>query len=64
MKRSHVCKSYASMYSVKILNSINPELQRKDAEPPIKVKLIDLLSELKSINFTCFTVSKKNRKRL
>ena len=44
-KRSHAYKGYASTYSVKILNSFNPELQLKGTESAIKTKLIDLLFE-------------------
>ena len=47
MKRSHAYKGYACIYSVKILNSLNPELQLKDTESAIKNKLIDLLSTLR-----------------
>ena len=46
-KQSHAYKGYASTYSVKVLNSFNPELQLKDAEYIIRNKLIDLLTELK-----------------
>ena len=48
-KQSHACKGYASTYSVRILNSFNPELQLKDTESAIKNKLI--LSELRSFKF-------------
>ena len=47
MKQSDVYKRYGSTYSVKILNSFNPELQLKDTQSAIKNKLIDLLSELR-----------------
>ena len=43
-------KSYVSPYNFEILNFFNPELQLKDTESAIKVKLIDLLSELKVLN--------------
>ena len=47
MKQSDAYKRYGSTYSVKILNSFNPELQLKDTQSAIKNKLIDLLSELR-----------------
>ena len=46
-ERSHAYKGYASTYSVKILNSFNPELYLKDIEYAIRNKLTDLLTELK-----------------
>ena len=44
---AHAYKGYASTYSVKMLNSFNPELQFKETESTIKNELIDLLTELK-----------------
>ena len=37
MKRSYAGKGYASTYSVKILNSFNPEPQLRDTESTIKI---------------------------
>ena len=42
---------HASTYSIKILNSFNPEIQLKDPEYAIRNKLIDLLTELKDFKF-------------
>ena len=50
-KWAHTFKDYASIYSVKILNSFNPKLQLKDLESAIKRKLIELLSELSGFRF-------------
>ena len=36
---------------LKVLNSFNPELQLKDTESAIKIKLIDLLTQLKAFKF-------------
>ena len=44
MKRSHAYKGCASTYNVKLLNSLNPELQLKDTESIMKNKQEDLLS--------------------
>ena len=55
-KRSHAYKGYASTYSVKILNFVNPELQLKDTAYPIKNTLIDLLSELRAFKFVVILV--------
>ena len=55
-KRSHAYKGYASTYSVKILNLVNPELQLKDIAYPIKNTLIDLLSELRAFKFVTILV--------
>ena len=44
-------KGHASTYSVKILNSFNPEIQLKDTEYAIRNKLIDLVTELKDFKF-------------
>ena len=38
-------------YSIKILNSFNPELQLKDTESAIRNKLIDLLTKLRGFKF-------------
>ena len=40
------------------MNCFNPELQLKDTECPIKIKLIDLLSELKGFKFVTISVLK------
>ena len=50
-KQLHAFKGFASSYNVKILIFFNPELQLKDAEPAIKRKLIDLLTQLKDFKF-------------
>ena len=59
-KRAHAFKGYASTYNVEIFNFLNPELQLKDTESPIKNKLKKLLSELKGFKFvtTLFLVFK------
>ena len=38
-KRAHAFKGFASSYNVDILNSFNSELQLKDTESAIRVKL-------------------------
>ena len=50
-KWSHAFKGYASFYNAEILNLFSPELQLKDTEPAIKIKLNILLSELKGFKF-------------
>ena len=50
-KRAHAFKGFTSSNNVEILNSFNPELQFKDAESTIKVRLIDLLNQLKGFKF-------------
>ena len=44
MKWNHAYKGNASTYNVKLLNSLNPELQLKDTESMTKNKQEDLLS--------------------
>ena len=44
MKRNQAYKGYASTYYVKLLNSLNLELQLKDTESIMKNKQEDLLS--------------------
>ena len=44
-------KGFASFYNVKILNSFNAELRLKDTEYATKIKLINLLSELRVFKF-------------
>ena len=51
IKLAHAFKGYASSYNVEILNSFNPELQLKDTESTIKIKLIELLTQLKVFKF-------------
>ena len=41
-KQKHAFKGIESTYNVKILNAFNPELQLKDTESAIKLKLTDL----------------------
>ena len=50
-KWSRACKGYESTSGVKILNSLNHELQLKYTEYAIRNKLIDLLTELKGLKF-------------
>ena len=45
-KRERASKGFASTHNVKILNSLNPELQLKDTESAIKNKLKEILSQL------------------
>ena len=56
MKQSHANKVYASTYSVKILNSFNPQPQLKDTEYVIKNKLIHLFSESRGFKFVTILV--------
>ena len=51
IKRFHVYKGYASTYNVDILNYLNLELQVENTEPAVKIKLKDLLSELRGFKF-------------
>ena len=46
-KQKHAFKGIESTYNVKILNAFNPELQLKDTESAIKLKLTDLSSKLR-----------------
>ena len=43
--------------NVEILNSFNPELQLKDIESAIKIKLIELLAQLKDFKFVAALAS-------
>ena len=56
MEQSHAYKGYASIYSVKTLNSFNPELQLKNTESAIKNKLIHFLFELRGYKFVATLV--------
>ena len=47
----HACKGYANTYSVKVLNSVNPELQLKDNEYASTNTLLDLLNKPKTFKF-------------
>ena len=49
-KRSHTDKGCASTCNVEILNFFNHEIQLTDTEFAIRIKLIDLLIELKGSN--------------
>ena len=49
-KRSHTDKDCASTCNVEILNFFNHEIQLTDTEFAIRIKLIDLLVELKGSN--------------
>ena len=51
-------KVYANSYNVKILNSLNPELQLKDTESAFKNNLIGLLTELEGFEFVATPVLK------
>ena len=46
-KQKHAFKGFESTYNVTILNAFNPELQLKDTESAIKLKLTDLSSTLR-----------------
>ena len=50
-KRERASKGFASTYNVKILNSLNPELQLKDTESGIKNKVKEILSQLWGFKF-------------
>ena len=50
-KREHAFKDYESTYNVETLNSFNPELQIQHIESEIKSKLLELLTQLKSLKF-------------
>ena len=45
--QSHAFKGYANSYNVEVLNCFTLEVQLKNIESAIKIKLIDLLSESK-----------------
>ena len=47
IKQKHAFKGFESTYHVEILNAFNPELQLKDTESAIKLKLTDLSSKLR-----------------
>ena len=47
------------VYSIKILNHFDPELQLINTKPAIENKLKDLLSKLKSLQSTQFIKAKK-----
>ena len=49
-KWSQGCKVYASSYKVDVLDSFNLELQFKDTEYGIKNNLINLSTEVKTLN--------------
>ena len=51
IKREHAFEGFASTYNVEILNSLNPKLQLKSTESAIKIKLIEILTELKDFKF-------------
>ena len=55
-KPEHAFKNFASTGNVEILNSFHLELQLKDNESAIKSKLIELLTQLKSIKFVATLV--------
>ena len=63
-KRSHAYESYPSTYSVKILDSLNPELQLKDIESSIKNELIDLLSTLRRFKFVTMSVLEFKKQKM
>ena len=46
-KTGHSFKGFASTFNIEILNSFNPEPQPKDIESSVKVKLKELLTQLK-----------------
>ena len=50
-KGALVFKGYASSYNVEILSSFNPELELRDTKFAIKIKLIELLTQLKDFKF-------------
>ena len=50
-KRYQAYKDYVSTYIVEILNYFNPELQLKDTESVIRIKLNELMIELKGFKF-------------
>ena len=50
-KREHAFKGYANTYNVEILNSFKPELQLKDTDHAIKIKLIEWLTQLQGFEF-------------
>ena len=47
-KQKHAFEGFESTYNVKILNAFNPELQLKDTESAIKLKLTDLSSSVQN----------------
>ena len=50
-KRVHDFKDYVSSSNVEILNSFNPELQLKETESAIKIKLKKILFKLRGFTF-------------
>ena len=62
-KQLYAFKGYAIFCYVEILNPFNLELQRKDTEPAIKHKLIDLLNELKGFE-PIYTIIISNIKKI
>ena len=50
-KQFYVYKVYASTYNVEILNYFIPELPLKDTEFTNRIKLKDLLTEMKGFKF-------------
>ena len=50
-KQAHSFKGFGGSYNVEILNFFDPELQLKDTEFAIKIKLKKILSELKGFKF-------------
>ena len=55
-KRDHAFKGHESTYNVGILNSFNPELQLKDSQSAIEIKLIELLTQLRGVKFVATLV--------
>ena len=55
-KQKHAFKGYASTYNVEILNSFDSELPLKDSESAIKIKLMELLTQLKGVKFVTMLV--------
>ena len=64
-KRVHDFKGYISSYNAEIVNPFNPELQCKDTQSEIKIKLKKLLSELRWFKFVTtlvFVLEKRESK--
>ena len=55
-KRKHAFKGFASPYNFELLNPFNLELHSEDTEYAIKSKLIDILPELRGIQFVTASV--------
>ena len=61
-KQAPAFKNYGHTYNVKTQNALNPELQLKNTEFGIKIKLKNLLNELRSFKLVENSVLKLKEK--